>query len=187
MQGSTKRLVISLGSLIFITGSIYVFAALINPAFGEIQELRGEKQAIMTLLTDYDEAIEAANSVLSRHKGLANLQNTFSAVIPLEANIPSLLNQLYGLASLSGVTVDAITFQELPIQTARENSLVRPYGTIQATIKCVSNYESMKKYLGALETNARLMNITAINITGGFEANPILSYNITIEAYYQTQ
>jgi len=187
MQGSTKRLVISLGSLIFITGSIYVFAALINPAFGEIQELRGEKQAIMTLLTDYEEAIEAANSVLLRHKGLANLQNTFSAVIPLEANIPSLLNQLYGLASLSEVTVNVITFQELPIQIARENSLVRPYGTIQATIKCVSSYENMKKYLEALETNARLMNITSVNITGGFEANPVLSYTITIEAYYQTQ
>jgi len=41
--------------------------------------------------------------------------------------------------------------------------------------------------LGALETNIRLINVTAINITEGFMENPILSYTITIEAYYQTQ
>jgi len=187
MQESTKRLVISLGSLVFIAGSLYVFTTLINPTFAEIQELRGKRQATTTLLANYEAAVEAANSVLARYEGLTALQNTFSVVVPLEASIPSLLNQLYGLASLSEVAVDSITFQELPIQTARENSLVRPYGTIEATIKCTSNYENMKKYLRALETNARLINITSLNIAEGFETNPVLSYTVTIEAYYQTQ
>jgi len=187
MKEPIKRLIVSLGSLFFIAGSLYVFTSLISPTFTEIQGLRGTKQAVTTLLADYEEAIEARNAILIKYEGLVALQDTFSEVMPSEENIPSLLNQLYGLASLNEVTVDSIDFQKMPIQIAEADSLVKPRGTIQATIRCVSNYENMKKYLRALETNVRLMNITSINITEGFTENPILSYTITVEAYYQTQ
>ncbi len=187
MKESTKRLVVSLGSLFFIASSLYVFASLINPMFTEIQELRGKKQAVTTLLTDYEAAIKALDSVLAQYKDKAILQDTFSAIIPLEENIPSLLNQLYGLASLKEVSIDSVEFQKLPAQIMEANPLVKPRGVIQATVRCRSNYENMKRYLGALETNMRLINITAVNITEGFKENPILSYTITIQAYYQTQ
>jgi len=187
MKDPIKRLIVSLGSLAFISGSLYVFTSLINPMFTEIQELRGKKQAVTTLLADYEAAIEARDAILIRYEGMAALQDTFSEVMPSEENIPSLLNQIYGLAALNEVTVNFVDFQKLPIQITEANSFIKPRGTIQATIRCLSNYENMKRYLGALETNIRLINVTAINITEGFMENPILSYTITIEAYYQTQ
>ena len=187
MKDPIKRLIVSLGSLVFIAGSLYVFASLINPTFAEIQKLRGTRQAITTLIADYEAVVEARNAILIRYEDMADLQDAFSEAMPSEENIPSLLNQLYGLAVLNEVAVDSIDFQKLPIQIAEEDSLVKPYGTIQATIRCVSDYENMKRYLGALETNMRLMNVTMVNITEGFTEDPILSYTITIEAYYQTQ
>ncbi len=187
MKESTKRLVVSLGSLFFMASSLYVFASLISPIFVEIQELRGSRQAVTALLADYEAAIEAQESILARYEGMDALQNTFSEIIPLEENIPSLLNQIYGLAVLNEVAVNSVDFQKLPTQIVEASSLVKPHGIIQATIRCVSNYENMKRYLGALETNIRLINIAMINITEGFAENPILSYTITIEAYYQTQ
>jgi len=187
MKESTKRLVVSLGSLFFIASSLYVFAALINPMLAEIQRLRGTKQATIILLTDYEAAIKALDSVLAQYKDKAFLQDAFSTILPPEENIPSLLNQLYGLANLKGVLVDSVEFQKLPAQIMETDPLVKPRGVIQATIRCVSNYENMKRYLGALETNIRLINITSVNITEGFKEDPILSYTITIEAFYQTQ
>jgi len=187
MKESTKRLVVSLGSLFFIASSLYVFAILINPMLAEIQKLRSTKQATIILLADYEAAIKALDDVLARYKDKAVLQDTFSAIIPPEENIPSLLNQIYGLASLKEVLVDSVEFQKLPAQIMEAEPLVRPRGVIQATIRCVSNYENMKRYLGALETNVRLINIMAVNIVEGFKEDPILSYTITIEAYYQTQ
>jgi hypothetical protein len=115
------------------------------------------------------------------------MEDVFNEVVPDKPNVPSFLNQIYGLAKLSDVSVDSINFQEMPLQVAEEGSLVRPYGSIQATVKCSSNYEDMKTYLSAIETNKRLMDTKIISIDGGFVDKPELSYTITVEAYYLSE
>ena len=187
MKDPLKRLIASLGSLVLIIASLYVVVSLISPTFKEIQKLREKKYATTIVIADYEAAIKARDNIISRHKDLVALQEAFSRVLPPEKDISSLLHQLHGLAVLNNVTIDSINFQKPPIQIAKADSLIKPYGTIQATIRCVSNYENMKRYLDSLETNLRLINIKTINITEGFRQNPILLYTLVIEAYYQTQ
>lgn len=176
-----------MGSLVCVALSLYVYSSLISPKLSEIQELRGRRQATLTLLADYETAIQEKNRVISRYQSVETLQKVFDEVVPPSHNIPSLLNQINGLAELSEVSVDSVEFQELPLQTTTSKSLVKPYGTIQANIKCASNYQSMKAYLAAIETNVRLMNIKTVTITEGFADNPTLIYTIAVEAYYLTE
>ncbi|MFA4999665.1 MAG: hypothetical protein WC519_02995 [Parcubacteria group bacterium] len=187
MKESTQRLLVSLGSLVLLAAALYVYAALIRPQYAVIQELRGKRQTITTLLADYETAVQEKNKVLARFESISGLQESFSEVVPPKENIPSLLNQLYGLAKLNDITIDSIEFQELPIQTTTAKSLVKPYGTVQATVRCASKYDDMKKYLSAIETNVRLLNVVSLNVTGGFQTNPTLSYTVTVEAYYLTE
>ncbi|MFA4999125.1 MAG: hypothetical protein WC519_00020 [Parcubacteria group bacterium] len=184
MKESTKRLIVLLGSLVFVAGALYVFAKLISPKFSEIQTLRGQRQSISALLADYETAIQEKNRVLARYENVSALRSVFSEVVPPTEDVPSFMNQLYGLAKLNEVTVDSIEFQELSLQTTSAGSLAKPYGTVQATIKCASKYENMKAYLSAIETNIRLMDVTSINITEGFDNDPILVYTMTVSAYY---
>lgn len=188
MKSSAKRLYVSLGSLVFIAGALYVYATLIRPEFSEIQALRGERQAQSVLLADYKTTIEETNRVLAKYESVSALQEIFSEVVPPNENIPSLLNQVYGLASLSNVLVDSIEFQYLPIKSVSAGSLIRPLGTLRVSATCVSGYEDMKSFISSLETNVRLMNVDVINISEGATGeDPMLAYTLTVDAYYQTQ
>jgi Tfp pilus assembly protein PilO len=186
IKESTKRLAVSMGSLVLIALSLYVYSSLISPQLSELQELRGKRQATLAALSDYETAIQEKNRVISRYQSVEPLQSVFDEVVPPDQSIPSLLNQLYGLAKLNNIFVDSVEFQEMPLQTTTSRSLVKPYGTIQANIKCASDYESMKAYLAAIETNVRLMNVRTVTVTEGFGDNPTLSYTIAVEAYYIT-
>jgi hypothetical protein len=188
MKQSTKRLYVSLGSLVLIAGSLYVYATLIKPEFLEIQTLRGERQAQSRLLADYKTTIEETNRVLAKYESVSVLQDNFSEVIPPSENIPSFLNQVYGLASLNNVFIDSIEFQYLPIQSVPAGSLIKPFGTLRALVTSSSNYEDMKGFISSLETNIRLMDIDSINISeGAIGSDPMLSYTLVVDAYYQTQ
>jgi len=187
MKDSEKRLITSLGSLVCVAGAIYIYASWISPEIVEIQKARSEKQAVHKIRADYESVLQEKIRVIARYQDLVAIQEVFSRVVPQGENMPSFLNQLYGLASLNDVSINSMTFNTLPLQTQKESSLIRPHGTIQATIRSTSTYEDMKKYLNAIETNIRIMNITAINITDGFKEDPILSYTITVETYYLAQ
>jgi Tfp pilus assembly protein PilO len=187
MKDSAKRLYVSLGSLIFISAALYVYSSFINPEFAEIQRLRGERQGQMTLLADYQATIEETNRVIARYESVSALQDVFSEAVPQKENIPSFLNQIYGLAVLNNVLVDSVEFQYMPTQSTSATSLVRPFGTIRATVRCASGYDDIKNFTKAIETNVRLMDIYAVNITEGFRDDPILAYTLTVDTYYQME
>jgi Tfp pilus assembly protein PilO len=184
MNTSTKKLIVSLGGLLLVVGSLGIFIGSIMPQISTIKELQGKRQATADLLENYGEAIQETNRIISKYQSVDNLDTVFSEVIPEKPDVPSFLNQVYGLAKLNDVFIDLIDFQEMPLQVAEEGSLIQPYGSVRASIRCVSDYEEMKSYLNAIETNTRLMNVKLINIDGGFTSEPKLSYTITVEAYY---
>jgi Tfp pilus assembly protein PilO len=184
MNASTQKLLVSFGSMLLIAGSLGVFAGLIMPQISAIKELQGKKQATSALLADYEEAIQETNRIIAKYQSVDNLDTVFNEVIPETPDVPSFLNQVYGLAKLNEVSVDLIDFQEMPLQVAEEKSLIRPYGSVTANVKCASNYEEMKEFIKTIETNTRLMNIKSITINGGFTKDPELSYTMTVEAYY---
>jgi Tfp pilus assembly protein PilO len=187
MKESTQKLLVSLGSMLLIVASLAVFAGSISREISAIKELRSKRQATEELLVNYETAIQETNKIIAKYQNMEGMGETLNEVVPSKPDVPSFLNQIYGLAKLSDVSVESIGFQEMPLQVSEEGSLIRPYGSIQATVNCLSSYENMKTYLGAIETNKRLMNTKAVNIEDGFAEDPELSYIITVEAYYLSE
>lgn len=187
MKESAVRLYTSLGSLLMIVASLYVYSSFISPEIAEVQRIRGEKHAQELLLGNYEGMIGETNRIIGKYESLAALRDIFSEALPLEEDIPSFLNQVYGLAELNNVLVGSIDFQYLPIQTAEAGSITKPIGSIRATVRCASDYENMKNFMSAIETNVRLMDIAAVDIGEGFKADPTLAYTLTVDTYYQTK
>ncbi len=187
MKDSEKRLITSLGSLVFIASALYVYASWISPEIAVIQKERSRQHVLNETLVNYEAVMQEKIRIIAKYQDLSATEQVFAKVIPQNPNVPSFLNQLYGLADLNNVLISAIEFSELPLQIKQEGSLVKPHGTVQATIRCTSTYEDMKKYLNAIQTNIRIMNITAVNISEGFKDSPLLSYSITVETYYLTK
>ena len=185
MKDSTKRFYSLIASFAMAIGALVVYTTMISPAFMEVQELRGERQAKEDTYNDYKETIEATNSVLARSQSLSALTDAFNQSIPSSESIPSLLNQVYGLAKMNNVSVGSIDFQTLPIAIVPSDSIIQPLGKVRTTVKCVGNYSDMKNYVRALETNVRLMDIDSLDVSDGNKPNPALIYTITVDAYYQ--
>lgn len=184
MSPSTNRLIISLGGLVFILASLYVYSTFISPQLVVIQKLRGRQAALLNRFYEYEKAIDNQGNRINEFKRVEQVQERFTQILPTSPEVPMMLNQLYGLAALNDISIDAIEFQKQALQVDRSDSLANPYHAIRAVIKSSGTYENMKNYLSNIETNIRLMRVISINIGDGFKRDPILSYIITVEAYY---
>ncbi|MDD4930992.1 MAG: hypothetical protein PHG66_02430 [Candidatus Colwellbacteria bacterium] len=187
MKDSTKRFYGLLASFGMALGALIVFATLVVPAFQETQQLRGDKQAKQNEYDDYKKTIEETNKVISRSQSISALKEAFSQSVPTTEDIPSVLNQIYGMAKLNNVLVSAVDFQSMAIDPIKEGDIIKPTGKVRVTVKAISNYSDMRNFTRALETNVRLMDIYTFDISEGNKKDPILSYAITVDAYYQPE
>jgi len=184
MNPALKRLIGVTVSLTFFLGSIVIFTALIVPASNEIQDLRGEREALTSILEEENLRIEAVRKLFQQFGSLTTLHETLERALPTEEEIPNVINQLQGMANVSGVTIDSLDITFPAIKAANSNDVVRPLGEVQITFSLKGDYESVKSYLNGIETNVRIMDVQRLGIQGGVENNT-LDYNIVVNAYYQ--
>lgn len=184
MRPAAKRLSVVLISLALYTAAAIVFFALIIPAYREIQQLRGENKSLDTALANEKQAIEAASRQLSQSQSLGDLQNNLSLALPLEEDVPGIVNQLQGIAFGSGITIDSLSISQLSVK-ASKNEVVEPVGTLQVALRLRGNYEAMKTYLASLESNIRVIDVDSLAVGGGASKDSSLSYNLVVNTYYQ--
>lgn len=184
MSQSTKRSYGVMASLLLIVGVGVIFFSLIVPKSSDIQALRGERLALKEAVQEEREAVEAVQALLNEYVSISDLQNNLSLSLPIEEEVPNIVNQLQGIAKLSGVVIESVSLQRLPIKPSRSGNLVTPVGTMEITMSLKSPYESLKLYLEGIETNIRIMDVVSINIEGG-ATSEILSYTLVVKTYYQ--
>jgi len=184
MNPALKRLIGVTISLTFFLGAIVMFSAFIVPTSYEIQELRGEKIALDTLLKEESARIDAVRRLFQEYGSVSTLQSTLGKALPTEEGVPSIINQLQGIAKVSGVTVDSLNISLPAIRAGSKDDVIRPIGEVQITFTLQGDYESIKSYLDAIETNVRIMDVEKLGIQGGTEGDT-LTYNIVVNAYYQ--
>jgi len=185
MKPSLKRLIGVSLSLIFLMGALFVFSAFILPTTDTIQQLRGEKVALSELYDTELGRVETVRQVFEQFGGISNLQDTLSLALPVEEDIPSIINQVNGIARTSGIVIDSIDVQLLSVRSTDQESAIRPIGTVRIVLDVQGAYESIKLYLQSLETNVRIMDVQKLNVQGGAEESQVLRYNIIVDAYYQ--
>lgn len=185
MKPAVKRLIGVFGSLALLIGALTIFSALILPVSNTIQELRGEKAALSELYNQERVTIEVIRGIFEQFGGVSNLQDTLSLALPVQEDVPSIVNQINGIAKASGVIIDSIDLKLLPINVLSQDDAFRPVGTVRITLDLEGAYESIKLYLDSIETNVRIMDVQLLEVEGGTESE-ILKYTIEIDAYYQT-
>lgn len=185
MKPAVKRLIGVFGSLALLVGALTVFSVLILPATATIQELRGEKVALTNLYNNERRTVDAVGEVFEKFGSVFNLQDTLSLALPTQEDIPSIVNQINGIAKATGVIIDSIDLKLLPINVSSKDDAFKPVGTVRITIDLEGAYESIKLYLDSIETNVRIMDVQMFEVEGDTESE-VLKYTIEIDAYYQT-
>lgn len=185
MKPSTKRLIGASLSLVFLIGTVFVLSVFILPTTEIIQQLRGEEIALSELYNTELARVETVRQIFEQFGGISNIQDTLSLALPIKEDVPSIINQVNGIAKISGIVIDSIDLQLLPIRSTSEESAIRPVGTVRIVLDVQGAYESIKLYLQALETNVRIMDVQKLNVQGGADEGEVLKYSIIIHAYYQ--
>jgi Tfp pilus assembly protein PilO len=184
MSQAAKRFYGVFGSIALIIIAGIVFISFIIPKTKEIQSLRSERSALVKTLSEKEAVVQEAEKLIKSYSSISGLQETLSLTLPQEEDVPGIVNQLQGLASLSGVVIDSLSLQFLAIRPAGEETIVEPIGTLRATMGVVGDYKSIKLYIEALETNIRIIDLNSLEITGGTEGDT-LTYKMVVDTYYQ--
>lgn len=186
MKPSTYRLLSILGSVFLLIAAVIVYSNLVRPAYDEIQKLRDKREANIKLLQEQQGAIEAVSRLLNEYQSLTEIQENISMALPNEEEVPSIINQLQGLAKISSLGVESLSLQYPPLKPSSADSLIKPLGTVRATVRLNGDYKNLRPFLEDLETNIRLMDIYSLSVEGGgIRGKTNLIYNIVLDTYYQ--
>ena len=184
MNPALRRLISVTVSLTFFLAAIAIFFSLIVPASGEIQDLRGQRNALSGLLEEESARIEAVRRLFDEYGSISTLESTLKKALPSDEEIPSVINQLHGMAKASGITIESLDISLPAIKPNNQDDVIRPVGEVQVSLTLSGNYSEIKSYLSSLETNVRVMDVKRLSLNGGTEGET-LSYDIVVNAYYQ--
>lgn len=184
MRPATKRLLSVLVSLALLIGAIVFFSSAVIPAYKDIQQLRGEKKSLEAVVGEEEQLVATAGRLLSESRNAAELRQSLSAVLPREEAVPGMINQVQGIAAATGVTVEGINIETLPLDYSTVSSSVEPVGSFKVTVRLVGSYEALKTYVQSLETNVRIIDVDSVAISGGGARTP-LKVDLVLRTYYQ--
>lgn len=186
MKPSVYRLLSIVGSVLLLISAVVVYSRLVSPSYNEVQSLRDKKEAYLRLLEEQKEAINEATRILNEYQGLTQIQDNISMVLPNKEEVPSIINQLQGLAKINNLDIESLSLQYPPLKTVPPDSLVQPLGTVRVTMRLNGDYRNIRPYLEDIETNIRLIDVYSINIEGGgIPGKTELFYSIVLDTYYQ--
>jgi len=168
---------------LLVAGAILFFTFTL-PAFTEIRELRGEREALISVRDAGLQTSRTVDRLLAEFSSVSSIQRNISLALPAEEEVPGVINQLQGIAKLSGVVIESLDIELLPIRPVVEGELIEPVGKLRITIGLLGNYEGIKSYLSLVETNIRVIDVSSIRVDGGTESS-VLKYNIVVDTYYQ--
>lgn len=194
MKQSTKRLVSSAIALVLILGGFAVFFNLLQPAYGELISLRGELIAREGLATHQEEVVEQVKKIVSSYDNGLESQKVIDQVLPGRPELANAIGQVNGLLRLNSLLPQSFGISTTNPQPSTpvmdERGVPQPAlsitGKLILKIRATGSYEDFKKFLQALETNIRLMDVDELAIIPADKVNPSnYTFDFTITAYYQ--
>ena len=184
MKPATKRLFAVLASMAFLIGALVLYSSLLVPAYGQIQELRGEKKSLDAVLEEEERLVATASQLLNQYQNATELRNNLSLVLPREEAVPGIINQVQGIAKATGVTIEGVNVEVLPLEHSKTGPVAEPYGSFRVSVRTMGNYEAIRSYVQSLETNIRIIDIDSVAISGGGTKGPIKA-DFVLKTYYQ--
>jgi len=179
MKPRTKRTISLLTSVLFLVSALAIYVNLVQPAYQDVQRLRGTLQAKTNLLARQKTIISQVQNLLAQFKSATQLQETVSLALPNNEASSALFHQIQAIARASNLTLDSIAFNLLSLKSGK-------LGTIQTTLRLSGNYAGIKTFLNAIETNVRVMDLVNLKLEQSTKPNQDLyGYTVALNAYYQ--
>lgn len=188
MRASAKRFYSILVGIGLLFGAVYVYSSYIKSAYEGVQKLRGERSAESKQLGEAKATTQVVSGLLEKYQSVSEIEDKLSLSLPVGEKIPEVLTQLQGLSDLNSIKIDSMSFQYLPIEYAKEKTVLRPRGALRLSLRFASKHDNLKRFISSLETNIRLLDIVSLKIDGGGSTkNPNLNCNLTVDSYYQVK
>jgi hypothetical protein len=127
-------------------------------------------------------------NLLNEYQNSAQLQNAISVLLPDEQNLSQALNQISGLASMSGISLQKTSVSQLAIRPSLGSSIVKNIGTLRFEIEASGAYDGFISLLERLETNMGIFDVESAKVSlPSSGSSSAFRYAIVIDSYYQTQ
>ncbi|PIT92179.1 MAG: hypothetical protein COU08_03790 [Candidatus Harrisonbacteria bacterium CG10_big_fil_rev_8_21_14_0_10_42_17] len=181
-----------------LIGAIYVYASLVRGEYEKVNIKRGELASKKELLANQEKIIGEVRDLLVKYTETANLQETLELSLPNGQNIPTLINQMYVMPRLTGMSLESVN---IAIEALRGNKIQTTtaggatsertinrikIGSIELTVSANGSYEQFKRLLEILETNVRIMDVKTFSFSRPSNGEDI-GFDITLNTYYQTE
>lgn len=187
----------------FLVASLLIFFDLIEPAYGDLQMVKGQQLSDQQFLATEQQTVLKAQTLLGQYQSDMTAQANLALAMPSGPDVAGGLTQIYGIASASGLLVSTIGISSPTVQAEPPNSgstpltasqIVEPIGSLTFQITATGSYEEFKAFLAALETNIRIFDVTSLSLvqllsaptTKGAPVNSdLFTYNVVVATYYQ--
>lgn len=208
IKQSSKRFYSMILSVAFLAGSLLMFFELIQPAYSNVQALKGKELSMQDSLEKEKTIIEQAKQLIAQYQSESQAQDNLALAMPSGPNVAAALAELYGIAQNNGTVISGMSVSLPTIQLSQGNraagssltasQVIKPRGTISIQVTALGGYENMKNFLAQLETNIRIFDLTGFSIqppsgvsTVGANGkavpqNPdLFGYTFAVATYYQ--
>lgn len=182
-----------------VIGALFVFFSLIQPAYRESQEVKGQILSKENALKNEQSAATQVQNLLEQYRGDQSPQLAVSSALPLTNDQSEVVHQLQSLASMNQLAVQSIAVSQpaaRPLgQTAPAGrggvastaSLVKPVGVVSIQMRVSGPYASFRAFLEHIETNIRVTDVSAIVIAPvGTSSQDFYNFDLTLSTYYQS-
>lgn len=207
MKQNTKRFSSMILALLLLVGALIVYFDLAAPAYSDLQTEKGQQISQQNLLQNEQQIVTQVQALVSSYQSQVQGQQSVGLALPVGKNLANALAQIYGTAANDGVSITSVgvadnapQIQPAPVSegsnigsAASGGDIVKPLGSVSFSVTAAGNYESFKSFLKHIETNTRIMNVTAIAVhpvaivlvKGAPVSQDFFTYTLTIVAYYQ--
>jgi len=163
-------------SISFIIIAIGLFFAVIDPIYGEVNQLRTDVSTYNTALNNSTELQKTRDSLINVYKGVKREDiDRLTHFLPSTINNIELILEIEKIANLHGMPIGDIKFEtkslENKVTTSVDNVVVAesdpadylPYGIFPMEFTIEGKYETFVAFLKDLEYNLRLVDIKSIS------------------------
>jgi hypothetical protein len=180
-------------NIFFIILSFAVLYFLTLPIYnGGGQNILGISKSLKTLAqekSDYNSAIKSADDYLQKIKSVNSGYESISGsgkigelqnMIPANADPVSVINELSGIATQSGMNLASPKFAD----DSEDNQ--KSYNTLTIDFSVKGSYPDLKSLLRNIENSQRIYNIKSVSFSSSpdTKATSALTYQISLETYY---
>ncbi len=208
MKQETKRLSSLIIAALIIAAALVVYFEFIVPAYANLETIKGQQESEATLYNNENQIVSKGKSLLAAYQSDASSSQAVTLALPVGPDVSGALAQIYGIAANAGVAIQGTSIAIQALQTAMPpapasgsqigsaaaaGSVIKPTGTVSFQVTGSGSYEAFKLFLQGLETNIRILDVTAaslqpaatVTVKGQAANQDMFTFTVTVVTYYQ--